>query len=121
MTSVLTEVLVDCADAERIAEFWCAVLGWEIVEHDEEDLVIGGPGSSVRILFETVPEPKTIKNRVHLDLHANDGDQAAEVERLIALGATHVDVGQGPDVSFVVLADPEGNEFCVLAGPPPAG
>ena len=65
-----------------------------------------------------MPEPKTIKNRIHLDVHADDGDQAAEVERLIGLGATRVDIGQG-DVDWVVLADPEGNEFCVLAGPPP--
>ena len=73
----------------------------------------------IRLLFLPVPEGKTIKNRIHLDVHADDGDQAAEVERLIALGATHADVGQGNDVDWVVLADPEGNEFCVLAGPPP--
>jgi hypothetical protein len=71
----------------------------------------------VTIVFEPVPEKKTIKNRVHLDVKAVDGDQDAEVERLIALGARRVDIGQG-DVSWVVLADPEGNEFCVLSGRP---
>ena len=64
-------------------------------------------------MFLPVPEPKTIKNRIHLDVSATDGDQDAEVERLLALGARRVDIGQG-DVSWVVLADPEGNEFCVL-------
>jgi hypothetical protein len=120
MTSILTEVLIDCTDAERVARFWCAALDWEVLDRDEEagDVEIGTPDGPVRLLFLTVPEPKTIKNRVHLDVHAADGDQDAEVERLIGLGATHVDVGQG-EQSWVVLADPEGNEFCVLAGPPP--
>ena len=120
MTSTLTEVLIDCNDAERVAAFWCEVLGWEVLDRDVEegDVEIGTPGVPIRLLFLTVPEAKTIKNRIHLDVHANDGDQAAEVERLIGLGATHADVGQR-DVDWVVLADPEGNEFCVLAGPPP--
>jgi hypothetical protein len=62
-----------------------------------------------------VPEPKTVKGRVHLDVHPPiDGDQATELARLRALGAKPADVGQGPDVSWVVLADPEGNEFCLL-------
>ena len=119
MTSTLSEVLIDCNDCELVAQFWCAVLGWEVLDRDEEgDVEIGTPGGPVRLLFLPVPEPKTLKNRIHLDVHAVDGDQEAEVERLIALGATHVDVGQG-EQSWVVLADPEGNEFCVLAGPPP--
>jgi catechol 2,3-dioxygenase-like lactoylglutathione lyase family enzyme len=118
MTSILSEVLIDCADAERLARFWCDVLGWEVLDRDDEDVEIGDPNGSIRLVFLPVPEPKTIKNRVHIDVHAADGDQDTEVERLIGLGATHVDVGQR-DVSWVVLADPEGNEFCVLAGPPP--
>jgi catechol 2,3-dioxygenase-like lactoylglutathione lyase family enzyme len=119
MTSTLSEVLIDCADAERLARFWCDVLGWEILDRDDEDVEIGDPNGTLRLVFLPVPEPKTVKNRVHIDVHANDGDQAAEVERLIGLGATHADVGQAGDESWVVLADPEGNEFCVLAGPPP--
>jgi catechol 2,3-dioxygenase-like lactoylglutathione lyase family enzyme len=121
VTSTLSEVLIDCNDCEQVAQFWCAVLGWEVLDRDEEegDVEIGTPGHPIRLLFLPVPEGKSIKNRIHLDVHAVDGDQAAEVERLIGLGATHADVGQGDDVDWVVLADPEGNEFCVLAGSPP--
>jgi catechol-2,3-dioxygenase len=115
VTSKLTEVLIDCADAERLAAFWCAVLDWEVIERSEGDVEIGDGTSKPTIVFELVPERKSVKNRIHLDLKAVDGDQAAEVERIIVLGAERVDVGQG-DVSWVVLADPEGNEFCVLAG-----
>jgi catechol 2,3-dioxygenase-like lactoylglutathione lyase family enzyme len=122
VTATLTQILIDCADAERLASFWCDVLGWKVIDRDEDegDIEIGAPGGhgGVTIIFERVPEPKTIKNRIHLDVKANDGDQAKEVERLVALGARPIDIGQG-DVSWVVLADPEGNEFCVLAGPPP--
>jgi predicted enzyme related to lactoylglutathione lyase len=120
MTSTLTEVLIDCADADALAAFWCAVLDWKIIDQDQDALEIApheDRDGGVTIVFLKVPEPKTIKNRVHLDVKANDGDQDAEVERLIALGASRVDIGQG-DVSWVVLADPEGNEFCVLAGRP---
>ena len=71
-------------------------------------------GPRRRVLFQLVPEAKTVKNRVHIDVNASDRDQLDEVERLIELGARRADVGQGPDVSWVVLADPEGNEFCAL-------
>jgi predicted enzyme related to lactoylglutathione lyase len=121
VTSTLSEVLIDCDDCERVAQFWCAVLGWEVLDRDEEegDVEIGSPDERIRLLFLPVSEAKTIKNRIHLDVHAVDGDQEAEVERLIGLGATHAQVGQTGDESWIVLADPEGNEFCVLAGPPP--
>ena len=75
---------------------------------------IGGGGSPVELVFVPVPETKAVKNRIHIDVNPSDRDQAEEVERLLALGARHADVGQG-DVSWVVLADPEGNEFCVLS------
>lgn len=118
MTSVLTEIVIDCADTERMAEFWCAVLGWKVIDRDDGDVEIGdGAGTQPTLLFEVVPEPKTVKNRIHLDVCAADGDQAAEVERILALGASRVDIGQG-DVRWVVLADPEGHEFCVLDGAP---
>jgi hypothetical protein len=68
------------------------------------------------LTFVRVPEGKTVKNRLHMDVNATDREQDEEVARLLALGASHADVGQGDDVSWVVLADPEGNEFCVLAG-----
>ncbi|GAB6983831.1 VOC family protein [Nocardioides pyridinolyticus] len=128
MTSRLTEINVDCADPARLAEFWCAALGYAVVD-STDDLVEIGPerGSDAELLdavregplapslfFAAVPEGKTVKNRLHLDLSPIDGTQAEEVERLLALGATHTDVGQSPDDSWVVLADPEGNEFCVL-------
>jgi catechol 2,3-dioxygenase-like lactoylglutathione lyase family enzyme len=116
MTSTLTEVLIDCADAERLSTFWCDVLGWKVIDRGGGAVEIGG-GTGVTLVFLPVPEPKTIKNRVHLDVKANDGNQAAEVERIEALGARRIDIGQG-DVSWVVLADPEGNEFCVLSGAP---
>jgi catechol 2,3-dioxygenase-like lactoylglutathione lyase family enzyme len=117
MTSTLTEILIDCAEPERLAEFWCGVLGWKVIDRGDGEVEIGDGGNGITMLFLPVPEPKTIKNRIHLDMKANDGDQAAEVERLIALGARRIDIGQG-DVDWVVLADPEGNEFCVLSGAP---
>ncbi len=115
MTSKLTEVLIDCADGDRLAEFWCAVLDWKILDRDPDTIEIGDGTGGITILFETVPERKTIKNRIHLDVVPVGGDQDAEVERVIALGARRIDIGQG-DVSWVVLADPEGNEFCILRG-----
>ena len=115
MTATLTEILIDCTDGDRLAAFWCDVLGWKILDRDEETIEIGDGATKPTLVFEIVPETKTIKNRIHLDLKANDGDQDREVERIIALGARRVDIGQG-DVTWVVLADPEGNEFCVLRG-----
>jgi catechol 2,3-dioxygenase-like lactoylglutathione lyase family enzyme len=115
VTSKLTEVLIDCANAERLATFWCEVLGWKVVDREQGVVEIGDGAGGVTIVFLPVPEPKTIKNRVHLDVKAIGGDQQAEVERIVALGARRIDIGQG-EVSWVVLADPEGNEFCVLQG-----
>ncbi len=105
-------VVVDCADPAKVAEFWAAVLGYQVIFNAPDEVVIAKdehtyPG----LAFVPVPESKTVKNRLHIDL--NPDDQQAEVERLLALGAKQVDIGQG-DVSWVVLADPEGNEFCVL-------
>jgi predicted enzyme related to lactoylglutathione lyase len=116
MTSVLNEIVIDCADAQRVADFWSAVLGWR-VQREEDYLWMSESGDpsdgGLSLVFAPVPEPKTVKNRVHIDVSPRGCDQAEEVSRLIALGARHVDVGQG-EVSWVVLADPEGNEFCVL-------
>ncbi|WP_088283964.1 VOC family protein [Kineosporia sp. A_224] len=119
MTSRFTDLAVDCADPRRLARFWCAVLGYEIQEDDGGVVTIGAPaphgGAAPTLTFAHVPEPKTLKNRLHVDLTPTDADQAHEVRRLLDLGARPVDVGQG-DASWVVLADPEGNEFCVLGG-----
>jgi hypothetical protein len=114
MASKFTELIVDSADPARLAAFWAAVLGWQCTASDEEGTEIAGPtGSGPSLVFVPVPEAKTVKNRIHIDVSPVGCDQAAEVARLLALGARHVDVGQG-DQTWVVLADPEGNEFCVL-------
>lgn len=125
MTSKFTELAIDCADPARLARFWCAVLGYEV--QDEEDGYVGigspavpegrdRPGPVPPTLgFARVAEGKVVKNRLHIDVNPVDRDQADEVRRLLDLGARHADVGQG-EASWVVLADPEGNEFCVLAG-----
>lgn len=111
-------VVIDCHDPAAVADFWARVLGWsgrepgprgEVVLHPREGETVYGPPS---LVLQPVPEDKVVKNRVHLDFVAEDQD--AEVARLEALGARRVDVGQGPDVTFVVLADVEGNELCVL-------
>jgi catechol 2,3-dioxygenase-like lactoylglutathione lyase family enzyme len=120
MASRITCVVVDCLDHERLAAFWCAVLGYEVVERSEEGWVeIGPPGQPEKgpvptVLFQTVPDPTPGKNRVHLDVNATDRDQDAELERLLELGATRADVGQSGTEGWHVLADPEGNEFCLL-------
>lgn len=111
--SRLYHVAVDARDPQRLARFWAEVLGYRVLFEDDEEVVIGMdehtyPG----VIFLPVPEEKAGKNRLHFDLAPDD--QEAEVARLLALGAQRADVGQGPDVGWVVLADPEGNEFCVL-------
>ena len=120
-------VIVNCHDPERLAEFWAAALGWRITVRGEPEWGIEPPEGSREdsvvpdLLFLQVPDEKQGYNRLHIDLRpaGPDGDQAAEVARLEALGATRADVGQGDDVSWVVMADPEGNELCVLAPYPP--
>jgi predicted enzyme related to lactoylglutathione lyase len=114
MSNRITAIAIDCADPDLLASFWTRVLGWEITERAEGIVSIGAPTATFGIDFLTVPEPKTTKNRLHLDLNATDRDQNAELQRLLDLGAKPVDVGQGEDVSWHVLADPEGNEFCLL-------
>ena len=115
MTSKFTELCIDCAEPKRLAEFWSQVLDYKIDDDDDDDEVeIKGPaGSGPTILFIKVPEAKTVKNRLHIDVNAFDRSQDEEVERIIGLGAQRVDIGQG-EQTWVVLADPEGNEFCVL-------
>jgi hypothetical protein len=120
MPTRLVHLVVDAADPSRLARFWAGALGWEValVEPDEVDVWPAGfsypDSSALPLVFVPVPEPKAGKNRVHLDLATESmRHQAAEVERLLALGAAPIDIGQG-DVPWTVLADPEGNEFCVL-------
>lgn len=124
MTSKFTELAIDCADPDALARFWCAVLDYEVREEDDGIVMIGSPtvseGKDRRgpvppmLTFARVPEGKTAKNRLHIDLNPTDREQDDEVRRLLDLGAQHADVGEG-DESCFVLTDPEGNEFCVLA------
>ena len=107
------ELAIDSRDPTTIGKWWGEALRVEAEEDEDGDVRIRlGSGSAPTILFIRVPEAKTVKNRLHLDFRPDDRD--AEVERLLALGATRANVGQG-DESWVVLADPEGNEFCVLS------
>ena len=115
MVSRFAVLAIDAAQPRIVADFWCAVLGWQVTGADEGIVSIGPPdGSWPTIDVVAVPEGKTVKNRLHLDLRADGTSTAAELQRLLELGARHADVGQGPDVSWAVLADPEGNEFCLL-------
>jgi hypothetical protein len=123
VTSRFSELVIDCHDTTLIAKFWCEVLGYRITEQEGDVIEIGHEAPTAEgfragvlpptIVFVTVPVSKTVKNRVHIDVSPIDRSQADEVERILALGARHVDIGQG-EQTWVVLADPEGNEFCVL-------
>ena len=109
---------IDSDDPARLATFWQEALGWRRTHEQDDEVVLEPPAGSPEdgivpdLLFLRVQEGKAGKNRLHLDLRPTD--QAAEVARLEGLGARRVDVGQSDEVSWVVLADPEGNEFCVL-------
>jgi len=115
VASRLTTVVIDALDVDRVASFWAAVLGWERARDPDGDVVISDPNdeASVTLLVVPVPDVKMVKNRLHIDLNPIGADQAEELQRLLDLGATKVDVGQG-EPTWVVLADPEGSEFCLL-------
>ncbi len=110
MTSHFAVLAIDAVQPAALAAFWCDVLGWEVLKRDEDIVSIGpanGPGPTIDLL--RVPEAKSLKNRLHLDLRPDSSTtQADEVTRLISLGARRIEVGQDPDVTWVVLADPEG-------------
>ena len=120
MTLTISGAVVDCADPGRVADFWQAALGWTAREDGPPDWASLEPRDGevvdglTSMFFQRVPEGKVVKNRLHLDLTPDD--QQAEVARLEGLGARRIDVGQQADVTWVVLADVEGNEFCVLSG-----
>ena len=122
-------VVIDCRDVKAQAGWWAEALGWKpIYEADDEVVLVPAHATEERLrsmpweevppglVFVPVPEGKTVKNRLHIDLapHTSD-DRDAEIERLLSMGAKPVDVGQTDDVAWDVLADPEGNEFCVLS------
>jgi predicted enzyme related to lactoylglutathione lyase len=106
---------VACDGSQDVGYFWSQALGWPLVWDQDQETAIQSPAGGTKIAWGGPPvRPKTAKNRLHFDLAPpTDGDQEAEVERLVSLGAKRIDIGQG-DVSWVVMADPDGNEFCVL-------
>jgi catechol 2,3-dioxygenase-like lactoylglutathione lyase family enzyme len=119
MSCRISELVLDCADPERLAAFWCEVLEWAVVGRDEESVEIGPAeagfgGPQPTLLFSRSSDPRRGKLPLHIDVNPTDRDRPAELERLLALGARRVDVGQSGDEPWDVLADPEGNEFCLL-------
>ena len=119
MSVVINNLTVDCRDPKALADFWIAALGWHVVDESDEGVMIAPftePHPGVfPVYFQENSDDKVVKNRWHFDLAPVD--QAAEVARLQSLGARHADIGQG-EVAWVVMADIEGNEFCVLRSLP---
>jgi Glyoxalase-like domain len=116
MATRLDSLCFDANDPGRLARFWAGALGWRIGEEaDDEIVVVPTDSTSFDLVFGRVPEPKTAKNPIHLDLVSESFEHQQEiVDRLIEHGAKHVDIGQGSEVDHVVLADLEGNEFCIV-------
>ncbi|WP_034647999.1 VOC family protein [Cellulomonas sp. HZM] len=122
MGLVISQLTIDASDPVALARWWADALGWQLdPDSDDEEVSISPAGELVGgWLFIRVPDAKQVKNRLHVDLRPSDGsDQDTELVRLLELGATRVDIGQG-DVPWHVLADPEGNEFCLLLRTPSA-
>ena len=118
MTSLIRNIDIDCTDPYALAGFWSEVLGYRRHDDDHpgdpEAVLLPPDGTGPVVLFLRVPEAKTVKNRLHIDLQPTDRTRDAEVDRLLGLGATLVDDRRRPDgTGWAVLADPEGNEFCV--------
>ncbi|HXJ49128.1 MAG TPA: VOC family protein [Candidatus Acidoferrum sp.] len=118
MPSAIFNVTFDCRDPDVVSRFWCAVTGYsleEVKSPGNDFWVVSAPDSHLpRLVFVSVPESKVVKNRVHLDLMPGDGEQDEELNRLLSLGATIVDDRRTLSPGgWVVLADPEGNEFCL--------
>ncbi|MGN9910097.1 VOC family protein [Phytohabitans sp. LJ34] len=120
MACRITELVLDVHDPELLARFWCEVLGYVELERADDGAIEIGPadagfgGPQPTIVLSPTDEPKTGKLRLHIDVNPTDRDQDAELERLLAAGARRADVGQTGNESWHVLADPEGNEFCLL-------
>jgi predicted enzyme related to lactoylglutathione lyase len=111
----LHHIVVDTRDLPALARFWSQALDWPVLSEREREIVIGpGENAPVGMCFMPVTDAKTVKNRVHLDITTSAADRDQEIKRLLALGAQRVDVGQSGGESWTVLADPEGNEFCVI-------
>jgi catechol 2,3-dioxygenase-like lactoylglutathione lyase family enzyme len=124
MACRFTEIVVNCRDAEALAAFWSEVLGYRELSREDDAIEIGpeeGFGRAApTLVFSPSTDPPPAKLRWHVDVSPTDRDQDAELERLLALGARPADVGQTGEESWHVLADPEGNEFCLLRRRVPA-
>jgi catechol 2,3-dioxygenase-like lactoylglutathione lyase family enzyme len=118
MACRFSELVVDCRDPEALAAFWAAVLDYRVLSREDGVVEIGPDagfgGAAPTLVFAPVPDPTPGKVRLHIDLNATDRDQDDELHRLLELGAVPADVGQTGDQGWHVLADPEGNEFCLL-------
>jgi len=119
MACRISELVIDAQDTERLAGFWCQVLGFVVLERIGDDIEIGPPetgfgGPQPTIVISRTSEAKRGKLRLHFDVSPTDRDQEAELARLLAAGARRADVGQSGQETWEVLADPEGNEFCLL-------
>lgn len=114
--SRIAALAIDASEPKVVADFWCEVLGWRVIDESAGGVSIAPPDRVwPTIDVFPVPEQKVVKNRLHLDLRADGVSTDTELQRLLRLGAHPVDVGQAADASWVVLADPEGNEFCLLS------
>ena len=118
MASRFSELVIDCVDPHRLAEFWCELLGFVVLDTEDGAIEIGPEegfgGLQPTLIFSPTTEPKTGKLRLHIDINPTDRDQDAELERLLAIGARPADIGQTGEEQWHVLLDPEGNEFCLL-------
>jgi len=118
MVSRISELVIDCDDPKRLAEFWCEVLGFVVLDIEDGAIEIGPRegfgGRQPTLIFSPTTEPKVGKLRLHFDVNPTDRDQDAELERLLRIGARPADIGQTGEEPWHVLLDPEGNEFCLL-------
>lgn len=119
MACRITELVLDCRDPDRLAEFWCEVLGYEVIGHEPDGLELGPPGARPgegppTLILARTANPRRGKLPLHIDVNPVGSDQQTELARLLALGARPADVGQDGSESWEVLQDPEGNEFCLL-------
>ncbi|MCP3016331.1 VOC family protein [Nocardiopsis dassonvillei] len=118
MACRISELVLSCRDPEALARFWCEVLDFVVLDREEGCIEIGPRegfgGLQPTIILSRTEEPERAKPRLHIDVNATDRDQDAELERLLAAGAVFADIGQSGEEPWHVLADPEGNEFCLL-------
>lgn len=119
MACRISEVVLECREPELLAQFWCEVLDFVVLDHEDDGSVEIGPregfgGPQPTIILSCSDEPTKAKSRLHLDVNATDRDQDAELQRLLRLGARPADIGQTGQESWHVLTDPDGNEFCLL-------